>query len=369
MTTFGSRTKSAHPSACDLDSEWILSPYEAYDMDGVNLYDQAPQDHLKSSSSFSSSSSVSSTSSSKLSRDQSPSVQNNSRSILNAAVAELAADLDSPELSFDLQQFISNEIAAAASGGQASTPTTTANSGVQNGSSITALTSVTGQSGNGEDSVSLFTELLESVKRPNPLGYNNGGNNSHLNGVHQQMRQQTDSRYPVKREPDTYYSAFPPSSTGHFATRVGSHGNPQPHQPMGMTHQDLALRYGGNPGLIASRAAVAAAGSHFSSHSSSSSNGVKKGKKHADKGSDEYKKRRERNNVAVRKSREKAKMRTRDTEKRVSELLRDNDALRKKMDMMASQMNVLKTLLISVGVPAESIENEVTRSLHMEGLI
>jgi hypothetical protein len=36
---------------------------------------------------------------------------------------------------------------------------------------------------------------------------------------------------------------------------------------------------------------------------------------------------------------------------------------------MASQMNVLKTLLISVGVPAESIESEVTRTLHMEGLI
>lgn len=40
-------------------------------------------------------------------------------------------------------------------------------------------------------------------------------------------------------------------------------------------------------------------------------------KKNLDKGSDEYKRRRERNNIAVRKSREKAKARTRETEERV----------------------------------------------------
>lgn len=40
-------------------------------------------------------------------------------------------------------------------------------------------------------------------------------------------------------------------------------------------------------------------------------------KKNVDKGSEEYKRRRERNNIAVRKSREKAKARTRETEERV----------------------------------------------------
>ena len=40
-------------------------------------------------------------------------------------------------------------------------------------------------------------------------------------------------------------------------------------------------------------------------------------KKNVDKSSDEYKRRRERNNIAVRKSREKAKMRSRETEERV----------------------------------------------------
>lgn len=40
-------------------------------------------------------------------------------------------------------------------------------------------------------------------------------------------------------------------------------------------------------------------------------------KKNVDKGSDEYKRRRERNNIAVRKSREKAKARSRETEERV----------------------------------------------------
>jgi hypothetical protein len=131
-----------------------------------------------------------------------------------------------------------------------------------------------------------------------------------------------------------------------------------------MNHGNFVNRnpYGTNAGLFSSRT--------MASSGQPATNSSKKSlKKHSDKGSEEYKKRRERNNVAVRKSREKAKLRSRDTEKKVSELLRDNDQLRKRLDLMASQMNVMKQLLTSVGVPSESIDNEINRNLQMEGLI
>lgn len=60
----------------------------------------------------------------------------------------------------------------------------------------------------------------------------------------------------------------------------------------------------------------------------------KTGKKFVDKTSEEYRRRRERNNIAVRKSREKAKQRTRDTERKVTELNRENEGLRKKVEML-----------------------------------
>lgn len=88
----------------------------------------------------------------------------------------------------------------------------------------------------------------------------------------------------------------------------------------------------------------------------------KHSKKNADKGTDEYKKRRERNNIAVRKSREKAKVRSRETEKKVSELLKDNDGLRKRVETLDNQLMILKTLLTNVGVPLESVENEIARN-------
>uniref|UniRef100_K7GEH6 CCAAT enhancer binding protein beta n=1 Tax=Pelodiscus sinensis TaxID=13735 RepID=K7GEH6_PELSI len=55
-----------------------------------------------------------------------------------------------------------------------------------------------------------------------------------------------------------------------------------------------------------------------------------KSKKSVDKHSEEYKLRRERNNIAVRKSRDKAKMRNLETQHKVMELTSDNDRLRKR---------------------------------------
>lgn len=54
--------------------------------------------------------------------------------------------------------------------------------------------------------------------------------------------------------------------------------------------------------------------------------------KSVDKGTDEYRRRRERNNIAVRKSREKAKKRAHDVEKKLKELQKDVDSLRRSDD-------------------------------------
>lgn len=91
-----------------------------------------------------------------------------------------------------------------------------------------------------------------------------------------------------------------------------------------------------------------------------------KNKKNVDKSSDEYRRRRERNNIAVRKSREKAKLRSRETERKVSELVRENDFLRKRVELLTKELNVLKSLLANVGVPPDSVDNEVAKSLHMD---
>jgi CCAAT/enhancer binding protein (C/EBP) len=82
-----------------------------------------------------------------------------------------------------------------------------------------------------------------------------------------------------------------------------------------------------------------------------------------DKCSDEYRRRRERNNVAVRKSREKAKMRTRETEDRVKILARENERLQKKVELLQEELSVLRSLFSSVGVLPDHIHRELAKHL------
>ncbi|KAM4602727.1 CCAAT/enhancer-binding protein alpha [Polymixia lowei] len=67
-----------------------------------------------------------------------------------------------------------------------------------------------------------------------------------------------------------------------------------------------------------------------------------KPKKHVDKNSPEYRLRRERNNVAVRKSRDKAKMRNVETQQKVIELAADNDRLRKRVEHLTRELDTLR---------------------------
>lgn len=96
----------------------------------------------------------------------------------------------------------------------------------------------------------------------------------------------------------------------------------------------------------------------------SSSLSKRHSKKSMDKNSDEYRRRRERNNQAVRKSREKAKQRSKDTESRVNTLLMENDTLKKRAEMLAKELSIIKTLLKNVGIPSENIEMEINQVMQ-----
>lgn len=81
-----------------------------------------------------------------------------------------------------------------------------------------------------------------------------------------------------------------------------------------------------------------------------SANGpIRPRKREPPKNTPEYYEKRARNNVAVRKSREKAKLRQGETETRVSQLTSENDRLQKKVDLLTKELNVLKSLFINVG--------------------
>ncbi|XP_060940064.1 CCAAT/enhancer-binding protein delta [Limanda limanda] len=70
--------------------------------------------------------------------------------------------------------------------------------------------------------------------------------------------------------------------------------------------------------------------------------GREKGKKSVDRYSMEYRQRRERNNIAVRKSRDKAKRRNYDMQEKMVELNADNDRLHKAVDQLTRELSGLR---------------------------
>lgn len=83
------------------------------------------------------------------------------------------------------------------------------------------------------------------------------------------------------------------------------------------------------------------------SHGGKMSSG--KSKKRLDKDSEEYRQRRERNNLAVRKSRDKAKMRNLETQHKVLELAAENDRLQKRVEQLSRELATLRNLLSATG--------------------
>ncbi|XP_053309468.1 CCAAT/enhancer-binding protein beta [Spea bombifrons] len=79
--------------------------------------------------------------------------------------------------------------------------------------------------------------------------------------------------------------------------------------------------------------------------------GGSKCKKSLDKHSDEYKIRRERNNIAVRKSRDKAKIRNMETQHKVLELSAENERLQKKVEQLSRELTTLRNLFKQLPEP------------------
>jgi len=69
-------------------------------------------------------------------------------------------------------------------------------------------------------------------------------------------------------------------------------------------------------------------------------------------GTVEYKQKRERNNIAVRKSRLKTKQKNRELQDKVGELQGENSSLKKRVEMLTKELTVLKSLFTNVGKPA-----------------
>uniref|UniRef100_W5LHG6 CCAAT enhancer binding protein beta n=1 Tax=Astyanax mexicanus TaxID=7994 RepID=W5LHG6_ASTMX len=112
-------------------------------------------------------------------------------------------------------------------------------------------------------------------------------------------------------------------------------GTPAP-QPLSSSSSSSSTQLSGGKG------GKAAGAPHGSSGSS-------KGKKRLDKDSDEYRQRRERNNLAVRKSRDKAKMRNMETQHKVLELAAENDRLQKRVEQLSRELATLRNLLSATG--------------------
>lgn len=93
---------------------------------------------------------------------------------------------------------------------------------------------------------------------------------------------------------------------------------------------------------------------------------TRKMKKHIPvKDSEEWRQKRDRNNVAVRKSREKSKRRIQETEGRVKELEEENRHLQSKITLLSKELNVLKSLFTSAGVaqPPHCVKEELVSQL------
>uniref|UniRef100_A0A182SAV0 BZIP domain-containing protein n=1 Tax=Anopheles maculatus TaxID=74869 RepID=A0A182SAV0_9DIPT len=90
--------------------------------------------------------------------------------------------------------------------------------------------------------------------------------------------------------------------------------------------------------------------------------GRKTQQKTVDKGTDEYRRRRERNNIAVRKSREKAKVRSREVEEKVKTLLKEKDVLIRKIEEKNNEIALYKQLYMHLMNHSNPEINQICRS-------
>lgn len=144
------------------------------------------------------------------------------------------------------------------------------------------------------------------------------------------------------------YQSVPSGSSGNLSTSSSSSppGTPNP------SDSSKSASAGGGSGGGGGGAYPAGHGGGGPGGSSGGGGGGKnKSKKSVDKHSEEYKIRRERNNIAVRKSRDKAKMRNLETQHKVLELTAENERLQKKVEQLSRELSTLRNLFKQLPEP------------------
>ncbi|KAK0051423.1 CCAAT/enhancer-binding protein gamma, partial [Biomphalaria pfeifferi] len=89
---------------------------------------------------------------------------------------------------------------------------------------------------------------------------------------------------------------------------------------------------------------------------SQSGKGGKTKRQKLEKNSDEYKRRRERNNVAVRKSREASRQKAKDTIEKVARLREENQALEQKVTILNKELGVLRDLFLTHATATATVQ-------------
>lgn len=106
-------------------------------------------------------------------------------------------------------------------------------------------------------------------------------------------------------------------------------------------------------------------GDSFSDESDTDS--VKPKRTKLDKASDDYLARRERNNIAVRKSREKSRAKAKETLQQVNKLRSENELLEQKVQLLTKELSVLKDLFLAhAGNSVPNTDNPIVEFVTVE---
>lgn len=118
-----------------------------------------------------------------------------------------------------------------------------------------------------------------------------------------------------------------------------------------------------DPSAYSMDASSPAGMSSTSSTSNARQSGKSKGGKSMDKDSDEYRRRRQLNNIAVKKSREKAKAESRLIAQRVTVLAADKERLERRVELLSKEVQILHGLFAKMSSIPDTVRTEVARSV------
>lgn len=195
----------------------------------------------------------------------------------------------------------------------------------------------------------LFLDLFNTVKQEKADFYNMQSSVQTC-GVQQQQQQQLSAAYTAERKADSglergAFSA-PIKQESDWSDSDMSSSLPSQIETCAQTSVSLTT---GQPTPPTTPEPVSAVSS---AKSSPRKVGKEKGKKSVDRFSMEYRQRRERNNIAVRKSRDKAKRRNMEMQQKLIELSSENDRLHKTIEQLTRELTGLRDFFKQIPNPS-----------------